>query len=135
MTDKTLSGALVTGNFQISGQMFNGKTISVSGYLYEGESVESVNERVSLFHDIVDTQRLKAELEQYEVEVDKAISRLEEIKMHYAVILEKQKNGKKLNAQEQAALTVMATNVDKHKEDIKKGEQKLKEAKEKLGIK
>ena len=76
----TLQGALVTGNFSIQATMPNGKTINVSGYLYEGESVESVNTRVNLFHDIVDHQRTRSEIPELEARRDQGINALKDIK-------------------------------------------------------
>lgn len=92
----TLSGALVTGNFTIQATMPNGKSMNVSGYLYEGESVESVNQRVSLFQDIVDFQRTRAEIPELELKVAAAEKRLDEIKTHYAVIIKRRDAGGKL---------------------------------------
>ena len=60
--EQPLNAALITGNFTITATMPNDKTINVAGYLYEGESIQSVNQRVSLFQDIVDFQRTKAEI-------------------------------------------------------------------------
>lgn len=134
MNEKTMSGALVTGNFTIQAQMPNGKNMTVSGYLYEGESVESVNQRVNLFHDVVDFQRTRSEIPELEAKLGASVSRLEDIRMHYKVLLDKQESGKKLNSQETGALAVMDVNVNKHIQDIKDGEKAVAEAKAKVGM-
>lgn len=137
MTEKasTITGALVTGNFTINATMPNGKSIVVSGYLYEGESIESVNQRVSLFDDIVDFQRTRSEIGELEVKYKASIHRLEDIKMHYSVILSKKERGEKLSSQEKSALDVMDVNIKKHNEDLLEGAEAIHVAKLKVGLK
>jgi hypothetical protein len=130
----TISGALVTGNFTINATMPNGKSIVVSGYLYEGESIESVNQRVSLFDDIVDFQRTRSEIHELELKYKASISRLEDIKLHYSVILGKKERGEKLSSQEKSALDVMDVNIKKHNEDLLEGAEAIAVAKRKVGV-
>lgn len=132
--ESVLTGALVTGNFTITATLPNGKTMNVSGYLYEGESVESINNRVSLFDDVVDFQRTRSEITELEVKLKQSISRLKDIQMHYSVILAKKERGEKLNAQEKGALDVMDINVKKHYEDIEEGKASVLAAKTKVGL-
>lgn len=131
---KTLTGALVTGNFTITATMPQGKNINVCGYLYEGESVESVNDRVNVFHDIVDFQRTRSEIPELQLKLEGSIKRLEEIKGHYSVLLDKQNKGGKITSQEKQALSVMDINVKKHLEDIEDGKKVIAEARAKVGM-
>ena len=124
-----LSGVAVTGNFTISAQLPQGKQVSFQGYLYEGESIESVNQRVDLLHDAIDRQRTRAEIPELEVILENSIKRLDEIKGHYSVMLKKKASGKALTTQEKQALEVMDINVSKHAEDIDKGRAKIAAAK------
>ena len=55
------SQVAVTGNFTLTANLPNGKNFSVSGYLYSGESMESINDRVDILHDVVDRQRTRAD--------------------------------------------------------------------------
>lgn len=130
----TMTGALVTGNFTINATMPQQKNITVSGYLYEGESIESVNQRVSLFHDIVDYQRTRAEIPELEIKLEGTIRRLDEIRMHYAVLVGKQDRKEKMSSQEKQALSVMDINVKKHLEDIEEGRKAVADAKAKVGM-
>ena len=137
MTEKqegTLQGALVTGNFSIQATMPNGKTINVSGYLYEGESVESVNNRVNLFHDIVDHQRTRSEIPELEARRDQGIQALSQMKDVLAGLEAKQKNGGKLTSQEKLTIQNMGTNITRVSEDIEKGEKAISDAKKKVGL-
>lgn len=130
----TLQGALVTGNFSIQATMPNGKTINVSGYLYEGESVESVNNRVNLFHDIVDFQRTRSEIPELEARRDQGVVALNQMKDVLASLEAKQKNGGKLTSQEKLTIQNMGTNITRVTEDIEKGEKAIFDAKKKVGL-
>ena len=130
----TLQGALVTGNFSIQATMPNGKTINVSGYLYEGESVESVNTRVNLFHDIVDHQRTRSEIPELEARRDQGINALKDMKNVLENLEAKQKNGAKLTSQEKLTIQNLGTNIVRVSEDIEKGELAISEAKKKVGL-
>lgn len=129
------AGNAVTGNFTLTATLPQGKSFNVSGYLYDGESLESVNQRVDLLHDVLDRQRTRAELPELEVKLEQSIQRLDDIKMHYAVILKKKDGGKGLATNEKQALEVMDVNVEKHTSDIEKGREAIAAAKAKLGIK
>lgn len=129
--ESVLSGALVTGNFTINAQLPMGKSITVSGYLYEGESVESVNNRVNLFHDIVDFQRTRAEIPELEAKKDQMVVQLGQMKDVLAE-LEVKKVNNKLSSQDKQMLINMANSITKVTEEIAKGEKAIAEAKAKV---
>ena len=129
--ESVLSGALVTGNFTINAQLPMGKSITVSGYLYEGESVESVNNRVNLFHDIVDFQRTRAEIPELEAKKDQMVVQLGQMKDVLAELEVKKVNGK-LSSQDKQMLINMANSITKVTEEIAKGEKAIAEAKAKV---
>ena len=122
--EPVLSGALVTGNFTIQAQLPMGKSITVSGYLYEGESVESVNNRVNLFHDIVDFQRTRAEIPELEAKKDQMIVQLTQMKEVLAG-LEVKKAAGKLSSQEKQMIVNMAASITKVTEELGKGEKAI----------
>ena len=130
--EQPLNAALITGNFTITATMPNDKTINVAGYLYEGESIQSVNQRVSLFQDIVDFQRTKAEIPKLEVELDVSIRRIADMQAHYGVLVAKKEKGGKMSVQEKQALEVMDVNVKHHFENVEKGRAAIAEAKAKV---
>jgi hypothetical protein len=132
--ESPLHGVAVTGNFTIQATLPQGKQVTFSGYLYEGESIESVNQRVDLLHDAIDRQRTRAEIPELEVILENSIKRLDEIKGHYSVILDKKAKGGKVTTQEKQALDVMDVNVQKHADDITKGREKIAEARAKVGL-
>jgi len=132
--ESPLHGVAVTGNFTIQATLPQGKQVTFSGYLYEGESIESVNQRVDLLHDAIDRQRTRAEIPELEVILENSIKRLDEIKGHYSVLLDKKAKNGKITTQEKQALDVMDVNVQKHADDITKGREKIAEARAKVGL-
>lgn len=135
MKKETLTGALVTGNFSIQANMPNAKQITVSGYLYEGESVESVNERVNLFHDIVDFQRTRSEIPELEAKRDQMTNALSQMRDVLSDLERKQNEGKKLTSQEKMTLQNMGVSIAKVNEDLQKGAKAIADAKAKVGMK
>lgn len=131
--ESVLSGALVTGNFTIQAQLPMGKNITVSGYLYEGESVESVNQRVNLFHDIVDFQRTRAEIPELEAKKDQMVVQLGQMKDVLSELEVKKVNGK-LSSQDKQMLINMVNSITKVTEEITKGEKAIADAKAKVKL-
>ena len=129
-----LSGVAVTGNFTLQAQLPQGKSFTVSGYIYEGESIESLNHRVDLLHDAVDRQRTRAEIPELELVLESKIKHLEDAKTHYAALNDKRERVGKLTGQEKSALDVQDINLQHALDDIAKGRVKIAEAKAKVGM-
>lgn len=124
----------VMGNFSIGAQMANGKTFSVSGYLFDGESEESLNRRLDLLHDVTDRQRLRSEIPELEAKRDQMIKQLDQMKEHMQGLETKTKDGKCLTSQEKLALKNIGSSLDKIQSDIDKGAVAIAEAKAKTGM-
>ncbi len=110
--DSVLTGQLVTGNFSIQAQLpKSDKNITISGYLYEGESVESVNSRIDLIHDVVDRQLTRISIARLDAEHSQFILHLSQIKSILGELESKQSSGQKLSSQEKNNLVTMNQNV------------------------
>jgi chromosome segregation ATPase len=127
-------GTAVTGNFQLNAQMLNGKTFSVSGYLYDGESVESVNQRVDHLHDVMDRQRTRAEIPDLEAKFDQTTKQLQQMKEVMADLERKRNDSGKLSSQEKLTLQNMGQSIVTVQENLVKGDAAIKEAKRKVGV-
>lgn len=125
----------VTGSFNLQAQMPHGKVFTVTGYLLAGDSLDTLNQRIDLLHDVVDRQRTRAEIPEIEAAVNQRIDALNGNRIHYALILKKQSEGKKLTTQEKQQLDVMDVNVKAHEDKIAEGRGKLAEMRAQLGIK
>ena len=124
----------VMGNFSIGAQMANGKSFSVSGYLFDKESEESLNARLDILHDVTDRQRLRSEIPELEAKRDQMIKQLDQIKEHMLAIEKKKATGKPLPTQERVALENINVNLEKLQKDIDKGAVAIAEAKAKTGM-
>jgi len=124
----------VTGNFSLQAQLPNGKTFSVSGYLYDSESLESVNQRVDLMHDVLDRQRLRAEIPELEAKRDQMIKQLDQMRDHMAGLERKKETSGKLSSQEKLSLDNIGQSISKVLEEIEKGGKAIADAKKKVGI-
>lgn len=124
----------ITGQFTLQAQLGNnaGKSFSVTGYIYDGESKESLNQRIDLLHDVADRQRTRAEIPAIEAEVDSWRERLEGNRVHFALLLKKRDAGQKLTTQEKQQLDVMDVNVKEHLRKIEEGEKRLAEMRAKV---
>lgn len=132
----------VLGNFQLTAQLPDGKQFNVSGYLFSGESIESLNQRLDLLHGVVDRQRTLAEIPELEKKMDAAVKRLAEYRGFCDALVAKQQavkakgSGPKvtLSSQEKQQLDVMDINIKKLLEDIEEGKRTIAEARAKVGI-
>ncbi len=134
MSETNPSALFVTGNFQLNANMPNGKTFSISGYLFDTESVESVNARVDLLHDVLDRQRTRAEIPELEAKRDQMARALGQMRDVLADLKRKKDSGKTLTSQEKLTLQNMEVSIGKATEDIQKGTDAIAEAKKKVGI-
>lgn len=124
----------VTGNYQLTVQMPDGKNLVISGYLYDGESVESINDRLDLIAGVADRQRTMAEIPELEKKLKAAHDRLREYREFCAALVAKQQsNPKQLSGQEKQQLDAMDVNIKKLSEDIAEGERVIAECKAKVG--
>lgn len=123
----------ITGQFTLNAQLPQGKTFAVTGYIYDGESKESLNQRIDLLHDVVDRQRTRAEIPEIEAKVNQTVEALKGNKIHYALLLDKRDKGQKLTPQEREQLRVMDVNTKAFEEKIAEGRARLDEMRAEVG--
>lgn len=131
--EKVESGEMVTGNFTIQAQMPMGKSLTMSGYIYSHNSVESVNAQVDLMTDVIDRQRIRAEIPELEAKLDQRFIQLKQLRDHMAGLESKRDSGKALSSAEKKMIGDLNTNVGVILADIEKGEQAIVAAKAKAG--
>lgn len=134
--DKILDTATqaVTGNFTLTATLPQGKSINFSGYMYSGESIESVNQRLDLLSEAMERQRLRAEIPELEMKREHYISQFKAMKGHMQSLVDKQNDGKNLTSKEKLDLKNMQDNVVKAQEEIDKGQTVIDEQKKKAGL-
>lgn len=125
----------ITGNFNLTAQLAgsSGRTIAIAGYIYDGESKESLNDRLDILQEIIERQRSRAEIPELEAKREQMVKGLAQARDVLAELEEKQKSGS-ISSQERMNLRNIRTNIEKVSEEIDKGSEAIAEAKKKAGV-
>lgn len=124
----------ITGNFNLTAQLgASGRTIQFAGYVYDGESLESVQARVDLFRSIIDREKTLAEIPELEARREQMLKGLEQAREVLTELETRKKNGDRLNSQELLNVQNMRVNITKVSQEIDKGTQAIADAKRKVG--
>jgi hypothetical protein len=126
----------ITGNFNLTAQLAgqSGRTIQIAGYVYDGESKESVEGRIDLLQEIIERQRTRCEIPELEAKRDQMVKGLEQMREVLANLDDRRKNGDHLSSQERMNLNNMKANIGKLNEEIKRGDAAIVEARKKSGV-
>jgi hypothetical protein len=118
----------VLGNFQINLPGPNGASMSISGYLYADESKESLDERMDLCRESLTRQQRALEVPVLEEQIIQLERKLEEMRLAYVDLLEKQKR-KALPSAETANLKNYPIIIKNITDEIEKGKKKIEAVK------
>lgn len=116
----------VLGNFQINLPAPNGASLSVSGYVYGDESLESLCERMDMMRGALEHQQRALELPVLEERLVALERTKEQVMTAYANLLEKQKS-KSLASNEKPHLQNYPLQIKQLDEEIAKGRNKVSE--------
>lgn len=130
--EQLLEGGLTTGNFTVQAQMPQGKTITMSGYIYSKNTLEGISKQVDLYVAVIDRQRSIAEIPQLEAAMEQKVTALNQLVDHANMLKKKQDSGKKLATSEKQQFDNIFVTIDKYREDIEKGRIAIEEAKNKI---
>jgi hypothetical protein len=130
------SGQAITGNYSLQATLAgsSGRSMQVSGYIYDGESKESLDARLDILQEVIERQRTRSEIPELEAKREQMIKGLEQAREVMADLESKQAAGTGLSSQERLNLRNMKTNITKVNEEIQKGEKAIQEAKVKAGV-
>jgi len=125
----------ITGQFTLQAQLASnsGRSIGVTGYIYDGESKESLDDRLDVLQEVIERQRARTEIPELEAKREQMIKGMNQAKEVLAELLEKQKSGS-LSSQERMNIKNMQVNIGKVSEEIDKGAEAIAEAKKKAGV-
>jgi hypothetical protein len=115
------NGGAVAGSFTMSAQLPNGKNVTFSGYVLQGEDVGTVNDKLDLAAACIERQRLIAEIPVLE----KELSMREDAKSQLETIISSLTGKDKLVQREKDALHQHRVNLQKVDEDIRKGQKAI----------
>jgi hypothetical protein len=111
----------VLGNFQINLPAPNGASVSISGYLYDSESLESLNGRMDVCREALVRQQAILELPEIEKKIEMYETMLDQHRKAYAALLEKKRGKTRLASQEEAQLTNLPIQVKSIEVELEKG--------------
>jgi hypothetical protein len=123
---------LVLGNFTIQAQAPMGKTFTVSGYIYAGDDKNEVNAQIDLLHDVIDRQRLKAELPELEARLEQRMQAMNDIKDHFLKLEEQKNKGIKMSTAVRTNYENAQATMKKLADEVEKGILAIADAKEKI---
>ena len=122
------------GNFQVSAQLPNGRNASFSMYVLDGETLESINDKLDLCQDAIDRQRSRCEIPELEAKREQMIKGMNQAREVLAELEERQNGGGTLTSQERMNMKNMAVNIAKVKDEIDKGDEAIQVAKKVAGV-
>jgi len=99
--------------------------VSISGYVYEYESLESLNERMDTCREALLRQQAILEIPVLEKAIEAQVKMLEDHRKAYADLLERSKAKYKLTSQEQAQMTNLPVQIKQIEKYLDEGKAKI----------
>jgi len=126
--------ATAVGNFQVNATLPNGRGISFSMYLLEGEDLSSINAKLDLCQEAAERQRFRCEIPELEAKREQMVKGMQQAREVLSELETRHKNGESLSSQERMNLKNLQVNIGKMNEEIDKGGEAIREAKLKAGV-
>jgi predicted RNase H-like nuclease (RuvC/YqgF family) len=117
--------ARVAGSYNFAAQLPNGKSLTMSGYIIEGDTLADVNMKLDFTAQAIERQRLKAEVPELEAKLDNLKKTLVQID----TMIEDMKGKERLSAQEKQNINTLTVNRKKVESDIADGMAAVERAK------
>ena len=118
-------GGRVAGSYTLTAQLPNGKQLTLSGYILADDGVDDLNKRLDVAAQVVERQRLAAEVPELEAKLAQREDQLRQM----TTIIEELSAKEKLNSREGETLRTMRTNLKLVTDDIEKGKAAVAQAK------
>lgn len=122
------------GTFNLAAQLPNQRNITVAGYIYSDDDKTALDERLDLYQECIERQRLRCEIPELEAKREQMVKGMEQAREVLADLETRQKAGDKLTSQDQMTIKNMRVNIGKVKEEIEKGTAAIADAKRKAGV-
>ena len=123
--------AIVAGSFQIQQQLPNGRSMTVNGYLFQGERGDVLQAKIDAIMLVLDCTREKAEIPELEHKAHELREMIRQQEQNAEQLFAKQRDGKKLASQEQAGLTNHNSTIAELKRRLTEGLEKIEALKTK----
>jgi len=124
---------LAAGNFTLSVILGDTKRqISMTGYVFNDDSAQELNERLDRYQDAIDRQVLRAEMKSHEDNIKRGELAIEQLAAHYEMMVRRKQSGKKLSSQELDQLDKYDVSVEFQKRAIVEARKNIADAKKRL---
>lgn len=128
-SQEATAATAVLGNFSITLPAPNGAQLSISGYVYAGESQQSLDERMDVCRLSLSRQQKLLEVPVLEAHLEQLEKAKVDIERAYADLLERQKSTpKSLPSQEQANLKNYPLQIKNIDQQIAQANKKIADA-------
>ncbi len=108
---------IIVGNYEVTMQLTQQRTIRVSGYIYADESNTAVNARLDAAQDALDRQFVRSDIVSKEAQLEAAANSLDIHRQHFEVVVQKKtakERGEKIHLTTQDKQL-----IDKYDSDVK----------------
>jgi len=120
----------VAGSFTLSAQLCNGKQLTFSGYVLQGETESEVNAKLDLACKVVDRQRMFSEIPELEAKLDGHRSAHEQISDILSGLAAKTKR----SSTEEQTMNTHKVNLKRLEKEIERGTEAIIEAKSRMMV-
>ena len=127
-------GRIALGNFNLTAQLPNQRSIQVAGYIYSDDDKHVLEARLDLYQEVIERQRLRCEIPELEAKREEMLNGMRQAREVLTDLETRHKNGERLSSQELMTVNNMRTNIKKANEEIEKGSIAIAEAKKKSGL-
>ncbi len=127
-------GRLAMGNFNLTAQWPNQRSVQFSGYVYSDDTAAEVDRRLDMIQERIERQRARCEIPELEAAYEQRIKALQQARDVLTDLETRQKDGEKLSSQDQMTIKNLRVNLAKSNEDIDKGKLAIVEAKRRAGL-
>lgn len=123
MKDKDQDCAV--GNYQMSFQLPNGGSASVSGYIHLSDTESELNARIDMHVKVMQRQQRRAELPVLKAQREQLAGHIKAMEEQFGVLSEKSSANRKLNSQDDSAYRALPTNIKALKEKLADGDVRI----------
>lgn len=123
----------IMGNFNLTAQLPNGRGVQISGYIFDKESQESLNDRLDVLQECIERQRCRAEIPELETKKEQLVGHLKGLEDALEDLQAKQRR-EHLASADILNIKNYQTNIKRITEEIDRGSAAIEVAKRKAGM-
>lgn len=123
---------VIIGNFEVSHQLTQQRTMRVTGYIYNKDTPEAINARIDIMQDAMDRQFIRCDVVNKEAQEKATMAALENHRQVIDDLIKKRDEGKKLSSQEKQTIDRWDDNLRNGKAQMASLRSAIAEGRKKL---